>query len=106
VEHVNKIIPVRVATVSIPAGTYGPLGEGSLRPGAGCVCLLGVSDTKPFDVGFADTVGPGSTLTAAVVSAQTFASATAVNLYCDGGGPVRGIKLVTIRVGTLTTSTG
>ena len=104
----------RVGTVQVPgAGSYVLWGKAVFAADAGhvnftsSVCKLATADTNVFDVGWA-FVPPGGVETVSVLSAQTFSSATAVNLYCDVNGlsVIRLIKLAAIRVGSLKTSTG
>jgi hypothetical protein len=72
-------------------------------------CRLGTGQATgpPNDVSWA-FVAPGALQTVAAMLTQEFSQATSVNFYCvvSGLSDVRGIKLVAIKVGTLTTSTG
>jgi hypothetical protein len=104
----------RVATVSIPGpGTYVLWGKALFLADAShvnmtsSVCRLATAETNVFDVGWA-FVPPGGVETVSVLSAQSFSSTTAVNLYCDVNGlsTMRLIKLAAIKVGSLKTSTG
>jgi hypothetical protein len=106
--------PTRVATVPIPAaGTYLLWGKAFFTADpshvnfTSSVCRLATAETNVFDFGWA-FVPPGGVETVAVLSAQSFQSATAVNLYCDvnGTSTVSAIKLAAIKVGSVTRTTG
>jgi len=105
---------LRVATVPIPGpGMYVLWGKALFTADpahvnlTSSVCKLATAETIVFDVGWA-FVPPGSVETVSVLSAQSFSSATAVNLYCDVNGisTVHDIKLAAIKVGSLKTTTG
>jgi hypothetical protein len=70
-------------------------------------CVLGTSDANPFDDARTWVPRDGQE-TLALSSAQSFDRSTAVNVYCgaSGGNDVRDIKLVAVKVGSVTTSTG
>jgi hypothetical protein len=104
----------RVGTVQVPAaGTYVLWGKAVFAADpshvnfTSSVCKLATAETNVFDVGWA-FVPPGGVETVSVLSAQSFDSATAVNLYCDVNGisVIRQIKLAAIKVGSLKTSLG
>jgi hypothetical protein len=104
----------RVATVPIPAaGMYVIWGKALFTADpshvnfTSSVCKLATAETNVFDVGWA-FVPPGSVETVSVLTAQTFQTATAVNLYCDVNGisTISQIKLAAVKVGTLTTTAG
>lgn len=104
----------RVGTIPIPgAGAYVISGKAVFAADpshvnfTSSVCKLATAETNVFDVGWA-FVPPGGVETVSVLTAQTFSSATAVNLYCDVNGlsVIRLIKLAAIKVGSLTTTTG
>jgi hypothetical protein len=106
--------PTRVATVSIPgAGNYVVSGKALFNADASHVnmtsseCTLATAETNVFDLGWA-FVPPGGAETVSVLTAQSFDSATAVNLYCQVNGlsTVSFIRLAAIKVGSLQTSTG
>jgi hypothetical protein len=107
---------VRVATVRVPAaGTYVIWAKATLHADPGhtqltsSACRLGAGQANgpANDVTWA-FVAPGALQTVAGILTQEFSQATAVNFYCvvSGVSDVSGIKLVAIKVGTLTTSTG
>lgn len=105
---------VRVGTVSIPGpGSYVLWGKALFTADPSHVnmtssfCSLATAETNVFDYGWA-FVPPGGVETVAVLSAQMFGSATAVNLYCNVNGisTVGAIKLAAIKVGSLKTTTG
>jgi hypothetical protein len=104
----------RVGTVQVPdAGSYVLWGKAVFTADAShvnmtsSVCRLATAETNVFDVGWA-FVPPGGVETVSLLSAQSFTTATAVNLYCDVNGlsTVRLIKLAAIKVGSLKTTTG
>ena len=106
--------PTRVGTLQVPsAGTYILSGKAVFAADpshvnfTSSVCRLATAETNVFDVGWA-FVPPGGVETVSVLSAQSFNSATAVNLYCDVNGisVIRLIKLAAIRVESLNTTTG
>jgi hypothetical protein len=104
----------RVGTIPIPeAGTYMLwakavfIADASHVNFTSSVCNLATSETNVFDTGWA-FVPPGGVETVALTSAQTFDSATAVNLYCNVNGlsTLRLIKMTAIKVSSLKTTTG
>lgn len=104
----------RVGTIPIPgAGNYVISGKAVFAADpshvnfTSSVCKLATAETNVFDVGWA-FVPPGGVETVSVLTAQTFSSATAVNLYCDVNGisVIRLIKLAAIKVGSLSKTTG
>lgn len=104
----------RVATVQTPAaGKYVLWAKATFHADAShtqatsSVCVLGTSSTNQFDTMWTYVL-PNAEGSVASMSAQSFDSSTAVNLYCNvsGTSTVRDIKLIAIKVGTLTTSTG
>ena len=107
---------VRVATVRVPAaGMYVIWAKATLHADPGhtlltsSACRLGAGQANgpANDVTWA-FVAPGALQTVTGILTQEFSQATAVNFYCvvSGVSDVSGIKLVAIKVGTLTTSTG
>ena len=106
---------VRVATVRVPAaGKYVIWSKATLHADPGhtlltsSACRLGTGQALTAnDVSWA-FVAPGALETISGILTQEFTEATSVNLYCvvSGVSDVRAIKLVAIKVGTLTTSTG
>ena len=105
---------VRVATVPVPdAGNYMLSGKAVFNADpshvnmTSSVCTLATAETNVFDVGWA-FVPPGGAETVSVQSGQSFAGATAVNLYCQVNGlsTVNYIRLSAIKVGSLTNTTG
>ena len=114
--NLPALVDVRVATVSVPeAGTYVIWAKATLHADPGhtqltsSACRLGPGQaTDPLtDVSWT-FVAPGALETVANITTRQFDGATAVNFYCvvSGLSDVRGIKLVAIKVGTLTSSTG
>lgn len=104
----------RVATVSAPAaGKYVLWGKATFHADAShtnltsSVCVLATASTNQFDSAWT-FVAPGGEGSIALTAAESFDQRTAVNLYCNvsGTSSVRDIKLIAIKVDTLTTSTG
>jgi len=104
----------RVGTVSLPAaGKYVLWGKATFHADAShtqatsSVCVLATGSNTQFDNAWTFVL-PNAEGSVAMTAAQSFDSATAVNLYCNvsGTSTVRDIRLVAIKVGTLTTSTG
>jgi len=107
---------VRVATVRVPdAGSYVVWGKATLHADPAhtnlteSLCRLGTGSAsdEATDISLA-YVAPGAYQTLNTTYAGTFSGATSVNLYCvvNGTSDVRDVRLVAIKVGTLTTSTG
>jgi hypothetical protein len=105
---------LRVGTVPIPtAGTYVLWGkalidaDSSQVNGTTVYCELATTTTNVFDSANAH-VPSANYETVSVLSAQSFTSATAVNLYCAALGlsRVEKIKLAAIKVGSLVKTTG
>jgi hypothetical protein len=107
---------VRVATVRVPeAGKYVIWAKATLHADpahtqlTSSACRLGTGQATDAltDVSWS-FVAPGAEQTVANVTTNQFDGPTSVNFYCvvSGLSDVSGIKLVAIKVGTLTTSTG
>lgn len=107
---------VRAATLPVPAaGTYVIWARATLHPDpahtqlTSSACRLGPGSATDAltDVSWA-YVAPGALHTVASVTTRQFDGATAVNFYCvvSGVSDVRDIRLVAIKVGALTATTG
>ena len=108
---------VRVATLSIPAaGMYVIWAKANLHADPGhtnltsSACRLGpgaATDPPTTDISWS-FVAPGALQVVANSLTLQLAGAAAVNFYCvvSGVSDVRDVKLVAIKVGALTTSTG
>ena len=100
--------------MSLPAaGKYALWGKATFHADAShvnltsSVCVLGTSDTNQFDSAWT-FVAPNAEGSISLTAAQSFDGPGAVNLYCNvsGTSTVHDIKVMAIKVGSLTTSNG
>jgi hypothetical protein len=107
---------VRVATVRAPdAGSYVVWGKATIHPDPAhtnlttSLCRLGTGEASDASTDLSLAyIAPGAFETLSTTYAATFSDATSVNFYCNVNGisDVRDVRLVAIKVATLTTSTG
>ena len=107
---------VRVATVRVPnAGVYVIWAKETLHPDPAhtnltqSICRLGTGQANDATADVSQAyIAPGVFQSMTNLFTGQFSTATVVNLVCvvDGISDVRDIKLVAIKAGTLTTSTG
>jgi hypothetical protein len=107
---------VRVATVRVPdAGVYVIWAKETLHPDPAhtnltqSICRLGTGQANDATADVSQAyIAPGVFQSMTNLFTGQFSTATTVNLVCvvDGISDVRDIKIVAIKAGTLTTSTG